>query len=53
MAKCGTCAHCDYLHEYETFFCSAAQHPIADKYVNDEEAECGFYEEYAEEDIDI
>ena len=49
MAKCKTCSHCEYLHEYEAYFCNAAQQPIRDDCI-DEEDDCGCYEEYLEEE---
>ena len=48
MAKCTTCAKCEYLHEYETYFCNDQRHPIREEFVDTAE-DCAFYEEYVEE----
>lgn len=47
--NCLNCAHYEYLHEYEMHMCNAQEHPIREEMV-EELDECGFYEEYCEEE---
>lgn len=48
-ANCLKCTHCEYLHEYEVYMCNTQDHPLREEAV-EERDECGFYEEYCEEE---
>ena len=47
MNTCLTCAHYEYLHEYEVYMCNAQNHPLREETVEWKD-ECDFYDEYNE-----